>query len=94
MQRYRDWRLERRIKRLGARCKTALDVGDKPHARELWLQMGQAMAQRSPGQVERMEIRAGLRTTIKRRTFAAFCHGLMPAWAVRAVFRMFRLRGL
>ena len=96
MQRFRDWMHERAIARLSASCREAYEVGDKAKASQFFQQMRRAISERSPAQVERMELRKGLRirTTIKRSVMGAFLRGAMPAWIVVLAFRVFKLRRL
>ena len=60
LQRFLDWRRERRIRSLTQRCTDSLDLGDAVLAR-LWdaLRMAE-IRRRSPQQVARMERRMGL----------------------------------
>jgi hypothetical protein len=62
LQRIRDWRHERYIKRLGASCQKAIDAGDRLMTRVYWRLMCDAIRSRSPQQIERMERRMGLRS--------------------------------
>lgn len=96
MQRFRDWLHEHEIERLSTACKEAYAAGDKAKASHFFQQMRRAINARSPEQVERMELRIGLRarTTIKRSVMDAFLRGAVPAWAVVLVFRLFKLRRL
>jgi|GEM_PF-2977452 len=96
IQRLRDWPHEREIARLSTACKEAYTAGDKAKASHFFHQMGRAISERSPEQVERMELRMGLRarTTIKRSVMGAFLRGVIPAWAVVLAFRLFKLRRL
>ena len=34
-----------------------------------------------------------MRTAIKRAVMAGYCHGAVPAWMVRGMFWVFRLKG-
>lgn len=56
-QRLRDWLHEREIARLSTACKEAYAAGDKAKASHFFQQMGRAISERSPDQVERMERR-------------------------------------
>ena len=96
MQRYRDWRLERRIQRLADQCLFANTSGRKDEARRLFHEMGRAIASRSPGAVVRMEERKGLRfrRSLKRRLMDAFLRGRIPSRVVTTTFRLFKLRSL
>jgi hypothetical protein len=60
LQRIRDWRHERRIKRLGASCQKAIDAGDRIRTRMYWRLMVDAVKARSAGQVARMNARLGV----------------------------------
>lgn len=96
LQRVRDWRLEREISRLCRGCREAYAAGDKAKARHFFHAMGRAMAQRSTGQIVRLEMRKGLRirTSIKRHVMDAFLRGRIPSTFVVAVFKLLRLRSL
>lgn len=61
LQRIRDWRLEREIKRLADACRAAHAAGEKAKARQFFHAMGWAMARRSLAQIQRMERRLGIR---------------------------------
>jgi hypothetical protein len=61
LQRIRDWRHERYIKRLGASCQKAIDAGDRIRTRMYWRLMCDAIRSRSPRQIERMNARLGVR---------------------------------
>ena len=58
--------------------------------------MREAIEQRSPEQIQRMEARLGLRIRrqMKASLVLAFCHGWMPAAAVATTFRLFHLGGV
>lgn len=96
LQRIRDWRHARLIRRLADRCCAARTAGDRIRTRLYWYLMIDAVKARSAGQVARMELRAGLRTrtAIKQHVMRAFWRGLLPASVVTFVFRLFRLRSL
>lgn len=96
MQRYHDWRLERRIQRLADECLFANTSGQKEEARRLFHEMGRAIRSRSPEAVIRMEERKGLRfrRSLKRRLMDAFLSGWAPSWLVATTFRLFKLRSL
>lgn len=96
LQRYRDWCLEREIRRLARGCREAYAAGDKAKARHFFHAMGLAMARRSTGQIVRLEERKGLRIriSIKRRVMDAFLRGRIPSTFVVAVFKLLRLRSL
>jgi hypothetical protein len=96
LQRYRDWRLERRIKALSAECLALYSAGRKASARDADNRRMQLIRSRSPGQVRRMESRMdfNVRRTIKRRVMDAFLRGRIPSSIVTAVFRLLRLRSL
>lgn len=92
----RDLRLERRIKRLGTVCAAAHAAGNREAAAKHWNEMREAIEQRSPEQIQRMEARLGLRIRrqMKASLVLAFCHGWMPAAAVATTFRLFHLGGV
>jgi hypothetical protein len=96
LQRLHDWRHERYINRLAAKCSVASAAGDRIRTRVYWRLMVDAVKARSPQQIERMEARMdfNVRRTIKRRLMDAFLRGLLPASLVAFVFRLFRLRSL
>lgn len=56
-QRVRDWRHERYIKRLSARCCDAMRAGDRVMARVYWQLMLRAVGARSPSSLARTESR-------------------------------------
>lgn len=60
LQRLRDWRLEREIRRLARGCREAYAAGDKAKAYLFDRQRMDAILARSPAQVARMERRMGL----------------------------------
>lgn len=95
-QRIRDYLREREIRRLSVCQLEARRAGDKAKERAFDQARVQAIRERSDAQIERMEVRMGLRarTAIKRRVMGAFCRGLLPASVVTFVFRLFRLRSL
>lgn len=59
--RLNDWRLERHIQFLRTEFRRAYESGDKSKARTFCAAMAEAMALRSPAQVERLERARGLR---------------------------------
>lgn len=61
MQRVRDWRLERRIRRLSIEVLRLIRAGEKTSARIADAERMQLIRARSAGQVERMEREKGLR---------------------------------
>ena len=95
-QRIRDYLREREIQRLSACVLEAILAHDKAKARQFDAVRMATIRERSAGQVERMEVRKGLRTrtAIKRHVMQAFWHGRLPASVVTFVFRVFRLRSL
>lgn len=60
IQRIKDWRLERRIKRLSRKSIAHMQAGDRAMCRMYWLLMIDAINKRSPAQVRRMERRMGI----------------------------------
>ena len=90
-----DARHERRIRDLGKACITAQALGDRNAASALWEQMRQAIAERSPEQIRRMEAPMGLRIRrqVKSKIMTGFCHGVVPASVVDSTFRLLDLRG-
>lgn len=60
-QRLRDWLHEREIARLSKACKEAYVAGDKAKASHFFQQMGRAISERSPEQIERLERAQGMR---------------------------------
>lgn len=60
VQRFRDWRHERRIKRHVDACKSCMAAGDSAKARIHWDAFLAAQAQRSADQIRRMERRMGI----------------------------------
>lgn len=91
-----DARHERHIHELGKACASAHAAGDRDAASTLWEQMRQAIAERSPAQVHRMEASMGLRIRrqVKSRLMAAYCHGVVPAAVVESTFRLLDLQGV
>ena len=61
IQRLRDWLHEREIARLSKACKEAYAAGDKAKASHFFQQMGRAISERSPEQIERLERAQGMR---------------------------------
>ena len=59
-QRIHDWLHERRIKRLSRKSIAHMQAHDRDMCRVYWLLMVDAINQRSPQQVARMERKAGL----------------------------------
>jgi hypothetical protein len=92
----RDLQLERRIKRLGSVCAAAHAAGNREAEAKHWNEMREAIGQRSPEQIQRMEARFGLRIRrqMKASLVFAFCHGWMLAAAVATTFRLFHLGGV
>lgn len=92
----RDMQLERRIKRLGKACASAHAAGDRDAAAIHWEQMREAITQRSPSQIMRMESRLGLRIRrqVKSSAVLAFCNGWMPVGLVAITFHVLKLRGV
>ena len=92
----RDLQLERRIKRLGSVCDAAHAAGNREAAAKHWNEMREAIEQRSPEQIQRMEARLGLRIRrqMKASLVFAFCHGWLPAAAVATTFQLFHLGGV
>ena len=92
----RDMQHEQRIRRLGRACASAHAAGDRDAAAIHWEQMRQAIAERSPSQVARMESRMGLRARrqVKSALMFAFTHGCIPAGLVATAFRLIDLRGV
>ncbi len=95
-QRITDYLRERRIRALGKRACRALQAKRWGEARWLWALIADEIKARSPEQVARMEQAKGLqpRRALKVALVNAHCNGLLPAWAVTAMFRAFRLRRL
>lgn len=91
-----DARHEKRILRLGKACAEAHMAGDRETAAACWEQMRQAIAERSPGQVQRLEasMERRARRRLKAWLMTAFLHGWMPAAIVTAAFRHLHLGGL
>lgn len=89
-------RHERRIQDLGKACVTAHAAGDRNAALEFWEQMRQAIAERSPEQIRRMEAPMGLRIRrqVKSKLMTGFCHGVVPASVVDSTFRLLDLQGV
>ena len=58
---FHDWRHERRIKRLSRKSIGHLNAGNRAMAMMYWRLMVDAINQRSPAQVARMERRMGIR---------------------------------
>lgn len=82
-------------RRLKAALRAYLSVANDPAARAVaWSRYAVLHAQRSPGQVERMEAprlqRA--RRAIKRGLMDGFVHGRIPKLVVSALFRAMRLQ--
>jgi len=96
LQRYRDWRNERRIRRLSDEVAHLISVGEKTSARIADAERMELIRSRSPGQVARMESRMdfAVRRTIKRRVMDAFLRGRISSSFVTVVFRLLRLRSL
>lgn len=96
LQRYRDWRLERRIKALSGEFLALIKAGEKTSARIVDAERMELIRSRSPSQVARMEARMdfNVRRTIKRRVMDAFLRGRIPSTFVAAVFKLLRLRSL
>jgi hypothetical protein len=92
----RDMQHEKRIKRLGRACASAHAAGDHDAAAIHWEQFRQAIAERSPEQVQQMEAKLGLRARrqMKSALVTAFCHGWIPAAAVAYAFQLFQLHGV
>ncbi|WP_233842193.1 hypothetical protein [Dyella sp. 2HG41-7] len=92
----RDFQHEQRIKRIGRACSSAHAAGDHDAAVIHWDQLRQAIAERSPEQIQRMEAKLGLRVRrqIKSALMVAFCHGWIPAAAVTTAFQLFQLHGV
>lgn len=94
-QRIADFLRERRIARLRAVATAALQRhGRMSLAKDEVQALIDECSRRSPGQIARMKRRLGLspRTALKRSLIDAHCNGVIPAFAVRAAFRVFRLR--
>lgn len=87
---------ERHIRDLGKACVSAHAAGDRNAASAIWEQMRQAIAERSPRQIQRMEASMGLRIRrqVKSRLMAAYCHGVVPAAVVESTFRLLDLQGV
>lgn len=96
MSRITDYLRERRIRALGKQAGKALQAKQMGEARRLWALIAGEIKARSPEQVARMDQAKGLqpRRALKVALVNAHCNGLLPAWAVTAMFRAFRLRGL
>lgn len=92
-QRIADFLRERRIAALRRKVTLAMQDGMWSIARGLNADLTRECSQRSPAQVARMERARGLRPALKQSLIAAHCNGVLPAFAVRAAFRVFRLRG-
>lgn len=92
-QRVRDWLREREIGRLSWCELEAISADDWAKAEHFRVARYQAIRERSPGQIVRMEVRKGLRPrqTIKRGVMAAYVRHWVPAALVTLVFRVFRL---
>ncbi|MDE1918972.1 MAG: hypothetical protein KGO96_14010 [Elusimicrobia bacterium] len=60
IQRIKDWRLERRIKRLSRKSIAYMQSGDRAMCKVYWGLMVDAINRRSPAQVRRMERRMGI----------------------------------
>lgn len=92
----RDMQHEQRIRRLGRACASAHVAGDRDAAAIHWEQMRQAIAERSPSQVARVESRMDLRARrqVKSALMFAFTHGCIPAGLVATAFRLIDLRGV
>ncbi len=60
IQRIKDWRLERRIKRLSRMSIAYMQAGDRAMFKVYWGLMVDAINRRSPAQVRRMERRMGI----------------------------------
>lgn len=60
IQRIRDWRNERRIKRLSRLTVAHMRLGDRARVRLYWGLMCDAISDRSQAQVLRMERKAGI----------------------------------
>jgi hypothetical protein len=92
----RDMQHERRIRRLGLACTSDHAAGDRDAAAIHWEKMRQAIAERSPTQVARMESRMGLRARqqVKSAMMFAFTHGCIPGGLVAITFRLLYLRGV
>lgn len=95
-QRITDYLRERRIRRMACECKRLMAAGRSDEGRIAFQQMTLEIRARSPEQVARMEQAKGLepRRALKVALVNAHCNGLLPAWAVTAMFRAFRLRRL
>jgi hypothetical protein len=92
----RDMQHEQRIKRLGKACANAHTAGDHDAAVVHWQQLREAIGQRSPDQIARMESKFGLsiRRKVKVALVFAFTHGFIPAGLVTLAFRSIDLRGV
>ncbi|GLQ45665.1 hypothetical protein GCM10007862_07160 [Dyella lipolytica] len=92
----RDMQHEQRIRRLGRACASAHAGGDHDAAMTHWEQLREAIAERSPSQVARMEARMAQRARrqIKSALMLAFLHGWLPAFAVTAAFQVLSLRSV
>lgn len=92
----RDLQLERRIKRLGLACASAHAAGDRDAAVVHWERLREAIAERSPSQVARMESRMSLRARrqVKSALMFAFTHSCIPAGLIATTFRLLDLRGV
>lgn len=60
IQRIKDWRLERRIKRLSRKSIGHLNAGNRAMSTLYWRLMVEAIRSRLPAQVRRMERRMGI----------------------------------
>lgn len=90
-----DLLLEHQIKRLGEACARAQKAGDRQAASDLWNQMRDAIANRSPAQIALMEDRLGLRIRqeVKTSLILGFVHSWIPAVMVAVAFRLLGLKG-
>jgi hypothetical protein len=93
-QRILDYLREREIRRLSRAMLEAIQAGDAAKARRFDEARYEAIWARSPQQVERMEIRLGLRPRIMGGVLVAFLCGHLPASVVSAVFRLLKLRSV